>query len=223
MKQNNNLSDGLLCRFKILCIPLIVGLVLIVVGQFDVSFATMYSNYTSDKNHIQFQFPAEWKIKEKMNRFDEGPDVQVVSPTPKDGFMTLNVLDSNFSQGVDIKTATDNVLEGSITMNNSPEDYRVIEYPSFIKISKEAGTYLYTRKDKIGDTTIEMANQVWTIKTPNAGYILDFSATTDVFDSPAVTDVRDHLIKSIKFLGLDNAFSTRSAEETIKTRSFTSM
>ncbi|MGE5705100.1 MAG: hypothetical protein ACM3XP_00080, partial [Nitrososphaerales archaeon] len=37
-------------------------------------FAIEFSNYTSEKYGIQFEYPTDWKINEK-SRFDSGPDM----------------------------------------------------------------------------------------------------------------------------------------------------
>ena len=102
-------SETISCLTGFIIIGLFLSVLITYLPAFGQTNNTIYSNYTSDKNHIQFQFPADWNIKEKTNRFDNGPDVQIVSPTVKGEYIILNVYDSNFFQGVDFKTATDNL------------------------------------------------------------------------------------------------------------------
>ena len=47
-------------------------------------FAVTFTNYTSDKYQIQFQYPSNWQLTEKQSRFEEGVDIKiqdVSSPT----------------------------------------------------------------------------------------------------------------------------------------------
>ena len=41
------------------------------------SFALQFTDYTSKKNQIQFQYPSDWQIKEKANRLDEGSQIDI--------------------------------------------------------------------------------------------------------------------------------------------------
>jgi hypothetical protein len=66
-------------------------------------------------------------------------------------------------------------------------------------------SFLYTRKDKYEENALRWADQRWLVETPNSGYLISFSSTPDVFDNPTTTEVRDHFIKSINFLGISNS------------------
>ncbi len=52
--------------------------------------------------------------------------------------------------------------------------------------------------------SIKWAQQIWLVKTSNGGYLISNMATTDIFDSPEPTEIRNNFIKSIKFLGLNS-------------------
>ncbi|RPJ32455.1 MAG: hypothetical protein EHM25_00810 [Nitrosopumilales archaeon] len=41
------------------------------------SFALQFTDYTSEKYQIQFQYPSDWLIKEKANRSDEGAEIDI--------------------------------------------------------------------------------------------------------------------------------------------------
>jgi len=41
------------------------------------SLPIQYTNYTSDKYQIKFQYPSDWILKEKTNRFEEGSDISI--------------------------------------------------------------------------------------------------------------------------------------------------
>jgi hypothetical protein len=86
------------------------------------------------------------------------------------------------------------------------KEYKVIEQPSFLTIDgHKAGTYLYTTKDKYEDDAVTMARQDWIVTAGDHFYLIGFGALPNVFDTPELTEVRDHLIKSIHFTNSNNA------------------
>jgi hypothetical protein len=46
-----------------------------------ISFALEYSNYSSEKFGIHFEYPSTWVLTEKTSRFDEGSDITISSKT----------------------------------------------------------------------------------------------------------------------------------------------
>ena len=47
--------------------------------------------------------------------------------------------------------------------------------------------------------------QLWIMFVGSRHYKINFISTQDMFDSPENIEIRDHFIKSIKFLGGNNA------------------
>lgn len=183
----------------------ITGIIISMGVIFDSSYAAPYSNYTSEKYQIQFQYPGDWQVIEKKSRFDEGVDIQLNSPTISGGFILMQYLNKSSFQGKDFRSSVYSIFKDSITTDYSNE-YKVIEQPSFGAIdNQQSGTFLYTRKDKYEDNALRWADQRWLVETPDNGYLISFSSTPDVFDSPTTTEVRDHFIKSINFLGIANS------------------
>ena len=66
--------------------------------------------------------------------------------------------------------------------------------------NQQVGTYLLTSKDKYEESAHKWADQTWIVSMPGHGYIIKFASIVDVFDNPTTTEIRDHFIKSIKFL-----------------------
>jgi len=84
-------------------------------------------------------------------------------------------------------------------------DYRTVEPPSFLEIDgQRAGTFLITFKQKYETDPIVGASQWWITYLGNHGYTFNFISSPDTFDSADYTEIRDHFIKSIKFLGVNN-------------------
>lgn len=169
----------------------------------DESYGLQYSNYTSAKYQIEFQYPTNWQITEKVSRFDEGTDIKVQGPSPI-GLITIQHLNSSLIQGLDLRAAVYDFFKESISGDYTKE-YKVIEQPSFITIDgQNAGTYLYTFKDKYEEFASKWASQIWTVYAGDHGYLLSFLATTDLFDGPEMKEIREQFIKSIHFTGAGN-------------------
>lgn len=169
------------------------------------TIALQYSNYTSDKYQIQLQYPTGWDVTEKQSRFDKGTDLKIQSASLPGGLMLMQYLNFTEEPISDFQTLLYQMYKSSITGDYSKE-IKVIEQPSFMTIDgQRAGTFLYTTKDKYEEFASEMAAQNWIVLAGNHGYLLFFSAVSNVFDDPQNIEIRDHFIKSINFLGFDNS------------------
>ena len=106
-----------------------------------------YANHTSDKFHIQFQYPSEWDLKEKASRFDEGTDIEAkhISLTnPGAIFITyMDDLTKEFgSNANDLQSGLTKTFK-ELVGNDYSQEYKVIEPISFTNISGyKAGTLL---------------------------------------------------------------------------------
>jgi len=177
----------------------------LLIGNLPGVIAVQYSNYTSDKNQIQFQYPSDWLLKEKTNRFEEGPEIQLSNPTLP--YINIGIsLYNDLFRGFGTKDLQSAVIDfcNEITRDYK-YDYRTIESPTFFNIDgQRSGTCLYTYKDKYETNSVAGAVQNWITFVGGRGYVLDFFATPEDFDSPENTEIRDHFINSIKFLGSNN-------------------
>jgi hypothetical protein len=169
-----------------------------------------YSNYTSDKYQIQFQYPSDWEFNEKANRFEEGTDISIRSFDPPGySIITVGRLD-NLTSGIgsnDLITGFNYVYKQAIS--DYTKEISVIEQPSFINIDgQKAGTFLITQKDKYEDNALRLANQLWVVYVGDHGYLISFDSTTDLFDTPKNVKIRDDFIKSIRFIQPENSTNT---------------
>lgn len=163
-------------------------------------YGVQYQNYNSTKYGIQFQYPSNWAVDEKTGRFDEGADIAVESPTISDGFIMIQSVNSTGGSGSAFKSQVYNLFKDAVSGDYSKET-AVIEKPSFMTIdNQQAGTYLLTSKDKYEESAYKWADQIWIVSMPSHGYIIRLTSIVDVFDNPTTTEIRDHFIKSIKFL-----------------------
>jgi hypothetical protein len=167
------------------------------------AFGIQYSNHTSEKYQVQFQYPTNWYLTEKASRFDEGTDISVRTFTNPAGLIMFQYI--NATDEGDFTELFYRAYKQAISSDYSKE-YKVIEQPSFLTIDgHKAGTYLYTTKDKYEDDAVTMARQDWIVTAGDHFYLILFGALPNVFDTPELTEVRDHLIKSIHFTNSNNA------------------
>ena len=165
-------------------------------------FAIEYSNYTSTKYKIQFQYPSDWNVTEKTGRFDEGLDLKIANPMSTNERILIMYLDATVADQMSTAgiAAVVNVMVDE-TRNDFSKEIRIIEDPTFLSINgKQAGTFLYTSKDKYDTEALTWGQQIWTVNLVTHGYFITFMATPDRFDSPENIQIRDQFIKSIKFL-----------------------
>lgn len=175
------------------------------------SLPLQYSNYTSDKYQIQFQYPSNWTVEEKTNRFEEGSDISISNPnlgTDSIGIRFANNFLKDFGIA-DVQSGIISLHEG--LLNSFAYDFRSIEPPSLLNIDgQRTGTFVVTFKEKYETDPTTLASQYWVTKAGNNGYMMTFFSSPQRFDSPENPEVPDHFIKSIKFLGVNNATSTNA-------------
>jgi len=181
-----------------LVILAVIGLfVFMHLSNLDESFALQYTNHTSDKYLIKFQYPSTWQISEKSNRFDEYADIRINDTSVADGsiFISVNHHTKKSSDESAIQTITESRLD-SIIRDPSCE-CRVIESPSYLDIDGHStGTFVYTRSED----SLPYASQVWYILLPDRDYVVQFTSSVDTFDKTEYIKVRETFIKSIEVL-----------------------
>ena len=175
--------------------------------------SSSYSNYSSDRYQIRFNYPSDWEFNEKTNRFEEGTDISIRSFDPAGGFSLITVgrLDNLITEfgSMDLMTGFYDLYKQAI--GDYSKEISVIEQPSFINIDgQKAGTFLYTQKDKYDDNALRLANQIWVVYAGDHGYLVSFASTPDQFDNEKNVKIRDEFISSIRLLGLENATNTNT-------------
>ena len=181
----------------------IVTVMAIVTVTLNSSFGIEYVNYTSSNYKIQFQYPRSWNVTEKSDRFDVSADLTIrKSPAGGTEFIMIQSLDTRIANEITtagLAAAINAIVEE--TKNDFTKEIRIIEEPTFLSIDgKQSATFLHTSKDNYDVEALTWGNQMWMVNLQNSGYFIGFLAPTNVFDSPDNMQIRDHFIKSIKFL-----------------------
>ena len=173
------------------------------VTLWDTAFAQQqqFTTYTSEKYGIQFQYPIGWTIKEKTSRFDEGGDITVRSPNLLTMFGIEYKDALSLFRTLDIKDAAKtmiSILEASLF----GFDVRIIEEPRLVTIdNKTAATAVIAAEERYYDPPFKFLDQQWIVIIGNNAYLISYlDSPIDDFNSPSHTMIRNHFIKSIKFL-----------------------
>jgi hypothetical protein len=183
-----------------ICLPVIA--ILFFVSEGGSAFGLEFSNHTSEKYRIQFQYPSNWQVIEKTNRFDESSDIRITNPTPL-ALITISYVPEPIMPGA-FRTSVDELVK-TLTTYDYTKEQKVIEDPTFLTIDgQEAATFLFTSKDKYDDNAITIGDQAWLVNNIDHSYVISFLAPPTSFDSPENTQIRDRFIKSINFLGVTN-------------------
>jgi hypothetical protein len=111
-----------------LSLTIITSALLFVLDAEDV-LAIQYTNYTSDKYQIQFQYPSDWLLEEKTNRFEEGNDISISSNNIPDGYIGILFFNDSLEAlgTTNLQSAINAAVESLKT--DYTNDHRIIESP----------------------------------------------------------------------------------------------
>ena len=174
------------------------------------SFALQYTNYLSEKYQIGFQYPSDWTIKEKSNNLEEGTEIDVSNKKIGDGKIGIHFYDDLLEGfgSTDFEFAFSDFYKHRIT-DDLKFEYKTIQPPSLLEIDgHKTGSFhiMFTQKDEIDPISGEV--QYWITFVGENGYMIEFLSIPENFDTPDNTEVRDHFISSINFLGVSNTTDT---------------
>lgn len=177
------------------------------------SFALQFTDYTSEKNQIQFQYPSDWQIKEKANRLDEGSQIDISNKKIAAGKLRIHFYDDLLeSFGTTNLDAAFTKFYSATTTDDNEYEFKIIESPSFVTIDNQrTGSFLLMFKQKNEVDPITGAVKYWITFVDNGGYKMEFMATPENFDTPDNIEIRDQFIESIVFLGQNNVTNTNGA------------
>ena len=167
-----------------------------------------WKNFTSSNLGLAIEYPQTWQVIQKQNRFEEGPDITF---EPADG----SILDSNyasFSIGSLGIAPFDNVkVLANIGLKSLLDDFDVdyerrmienVNTEKYVIDGEKAGSFTYVEESTDPDTEYLPGIGIEMVNTVHNGqyYIFSFKSSTDFFDTPEVTKIRQHMFNSIKWL-----------------------
>ncbi|HEX5185986.1 MAG TPA: thioredoxin domain-containing protein [Nitrososphaeraceae archaeon] len=192
---------------RFVLVSLFVGLsILLLVSLFsidnyvDSQLLNGWKNYTSEKLGISFEIPNNWEVKEKVSRFDDGPDL-----TARNGMNSLSItmpIPNDPSYMSELETFS-NLWSPNYDLSGDYTKIRDIEGFDFNKYridDKETSSALFVIEPRSGE---RLVNQIFLIKTDTGIYELNYRDTPARFDTSESQDKLNHILQSFKFLKPD--------------------
>ena len=208
---------GMIGKRKLVIGAFILSNLIIFLPNINGSFALQFTDYTSEKYQIQFQYPSDWLIKEKANRSDEGAEIDISNKKIAAGKLRIHFFDDLLeSFGTTNLDAAFTKFYSATTTDDNEYEFKIIESPSFGSVdSQRTGSFLMTFKQKNEIDPITGAVKYWITFAGNSGYKMEFMATPENFDTPDNIEIRDQFIESIIFLGQNNATNTSGLSQVL--------
>ena len=208
---------GMIGKRKLVIGAFILSNLIIFLPNINGSFALQFTDYTSEKYQIQFQYPSDWLIKEKANRSDEGSEIDISNKKIASGKLRIHFYDDLLeSFGTTNLDAAFTKFYSATTTDDNEYEFKIIESPSFGSVdSQRTGSFLMTFKQKNEIDPITGAVKYWITFAGNSGYKMEFMATPENFDTPDNIEIRDQFIESIIFLGQNNATNTSGLSQVL--------
>ncbi len=163
---------------------------------------TEFTSYNNTEFGISFDYPSNWEVSEKTNKFDTAtPDVKVTSP---DNFM------NSFSFLNHYETSNESLA--SIGLKETAESYAdaFIANPGSILIEgvndseylidgNPTATFLFTDPGNMYGSDKDIGNQFFMVGYDDKLYAMGYKNTVDNFDSPQSQEIMGRIISSFRF------------------------
>lgn len=208
---------GMIGKRKLVIGAFILSNLVFFIPSINGSFALQFTDYTSEKYQIQFQYPSDWLLKEKANRSDEGAEIDISNKKIAAGKLRIHFYDDLLeSFGTTNLDAAFTKFYSATTTDDNEYEFKIIESPSFGSVdSQRTGSFLLMFKQKNEIDPITGAVKYWITFAGNSGYKMEFMATPENFDTPDNIEIRDQFIESIIFLGQNNATNTSGLSQVL--------
>ncbi|MGH9997947.1 MAG: hypothetical protein ACRD7F_08045, partial [Nitrososphaeraceae archaeon] len=135
---------GMIGKRKLVIGAFILSNLIIFLPNINGSFALQFTDYTSEKYQIQFQYPSDWLIKEKANRSDEGAEIDISNKKIAAGKLRIHFYDDLLeSFGTTNLDAAFTKFYSATTTDDNEYEFKIIESPSFGSVdSQRTGSFL---------------------------------------------------------------------------------
>jgi len=163
---------------------------------------TEFTSYNNTEFGISFDYPSNWEVSEKTDRFDTAtPDVKVTSP---DNFMNsfsfLNHYETSDESlaSIGLKETAESYADAFIANPGSIliEDVNDSEY---LIDGNPTATFLFTDPGNMYGSDKDIGNQFFMVGYDGKLYAMGYKNTVDNFDSPQSQEIMERIISSFRF------------------------
>jgi hypothetical protein len=169
-----------------------------------------WANYTNDKFGFGVEYPQSWIIEERQNRFENTVETAIIAPGTKSdtNWGRFNFENASPSTTSNIRVLTNLLMDAAIGGFDVDYDGRLIEAANTTRYQlggerSGAFTYVLDKKDFTGgETTTTPDSAIEEVATIHDGkeYIFSFVASPENFDNPTLTQIRQHMFDSIRWV-----------------------
>jgi hypothetical protein len=163
---------------------------------------TEFTSYNNTEFGISFDYPSNWEVSEKTNRFDTAtPDVKVTSPdNPMNSFSFLNHYETSDESlaSIGLKETAEGYADAFIANPGSIliEDVNNSKYTID---GNPTATFLFTDPGNMYGSDKDIGNQFFMVEYSDKLYAVGYKDTVDNFDSPQSQEIMERIISSFRF------------------------
>ena len=158
--------------------------------------AVPLDNWTTYMNNdISFDYPSDWEVEEKQNRFDTAADVSVSDGSAKFFVLKLDNAKSKLFKSFGLADSV-KALEEAAARDGSTNIIEETDVTKYKIGGERTGTFLSTKTDE----TDPYALQIFIVSHNGKTYSLGFRETTSTFDDPETQSILNKIVQSFKFL-----------------------
>ncbi|MDN5868799.1 MAG: hypothetical protein L0H55_15550, partial [Candidatus Nitrosocosmicus sp.] len=158
---------------------------------------------TNNNIGITFEYPSEWDLDERTNRFANEPDVEV-----SDGLNSFKFIDSDpaFEETLESFDLEFIAELGKNTFTKGPDERLIedVDMNSYSIDGKDTATFLYTAIEDFEFVELEYATQVFFIDNEGKIYSAIYRDTVSNFDDPQSQAIMNHILESFKFINSED-------------------
>ncbi len=164
-----------------------------------------WKTYSNDKFGFSVEYPSNWIIQEKTNRFEPGVSLTIKSnedPTSSlyGQFIFTGSGPSPFSDiTINTELGKKRIIDNNFDINYNRQLVEDVNISKYIIDGEKAGSFTYGDSSKATNFALSGSEVVNTIHNGNY-YIFQFSSKAQNFDDSQNTAIRTHMFNSIKWL-----------------------
>ena len=169
-----------------------------------------YLPYSNQQLGISFEYPSNWNVEEKTNRFSDAPaDVEV-----HDGLNSfkyqLDRTDVGESDFIDLELMAD-MAQNSLTRTTETSLVEGVDMDKYRIDGKDTATFLIKTERSFGENSYfnsDYATQVFVIDNGNRFDLIMYQNTVTDFDTPQSQEILNHMLNSFQFINSEEKVDT---------------
>lgn len=174
-----------------------------------------YFPYSNQQLGISFEYPSNWDVEEKTNRFSDAPaDVEVHNGLNSFKYQ-LDRTDVGESDFIDLELMAD-MAQKSLTKTQETNLVKGVDMDKYQIDGKDTATFLIKTERSFGENSYsnsDYATQVFVIDNENRFDLIMYQNTVTDFDTPKSQEILNHMLNSFQFINNEEGGATTSEND----------